>query len=76
MIYFKIGRLAFGSVFSYEDAWFILLSFTGWAVGAAWTVLWLAGVWRAERSWIDRTGRVLGIYWILNSAIGLPALFF
>jgi hypothetical protein len=76
MIYFELRRFALGDFFPFDDGWLILLSYTGWAVCAAWTVLWLAGVWRAERSWIDRTGRVLGVYWVLNSVLGLPALFF
>ena len=61
----------------YDDGgWILLLSFTGWAVSAAWVVLRLAGAWRAEPGWIDRTGRALGIYWILNSVIASPGLFF
>jgi hypothetical protein len=39
----------------------------GGAVASLWTVMWLGGTWYAERSWIDRAGRVLGIYWIANS---------
>jgi hypothetical protein len=75
--YFSLRRFAFGEFFQFtdDDAWLVLMSFTGWAVCGAWTVLWLAGAWRAERSWMDRTGRVLGVYWILNSVIGLPVLF-
>jgi hypothetical protein len=34
------------------------------AVAATWTVLALGGRWRPERSWLDRLGLVLGIYWI------------
>jgi hypothetical protein len=36
----------------------------GCGVGSAWLILALSMRWRAERSWIDRLGRVLGIYWI------------
>jgi hypothetical protein len=39
----------------------------GGAVASVWIVLWLSGTWRAERSWIDRAGRALGIYWITIS---------
>jgi hypothetical protein len=34
------------------------------AVAGAWLGLILAGRWRAEAGWIDRLGRVLGIFWI------------
>jgi hypothetical protein len=37
----------------------------GFGVLIAWTTLALAGCWRPEPSWIDRTGRVLGIVWIV-----------
>jgi hypothetical protein len=39
----------------------------GGAVASLWTVMWLGGTWHAERSWIDRAGRVLGVFWITNS---------
>jgi hypothetical protein len=34
------------------------------AVLVAWLVLWTNGRWRPERDWIDRAGRVLGVYWM------------
>ena len=34
------------------------------AVAATWLVLALGGRWRPERSWLDRTGLLLGVYWI------------
>ena len=37
----------------------------GFGVLIAWTTLALAGCWRAEPSWIDRSGRVLGVVWII-----------
>ena len=49
----------------------------GWAVGASWIVLALSGRWRPERSWLDRLGLALGVYWVgmialmLYSTIGL-----
>jgi hypothetical protein len=39
---------------------------SGLIVMAVWLALALAGSWRAEASWIDRAGRVLGILWILG----------
>jgi hypothetical protein len=37
----------------------------GAAVVGAWLVLLFTRRWRAERNWIDRAGRVLGLGWIL-----------
>ncbi len=37
---------------------------SGFAVLIAWTTLALSGCWRPEPSWIDRSGRVLGVVWI------------
>jgi hypothetical protein len=41
----------------------------GGAVASLWTVMWLGGTRYAERSWIDRAGRVLGVYWITTSVL-------
>jgi hypothetical protein len=38
--------------------------FIGAAVAVTWLVLWLGGGWHAESAWIDRLGRLLGIFWI------------
>jgi hypothetical protein len=45
------------------------LCLVGISVLAVWTVLWSIGAWRPEPSWIDRAGRVLGVYWVANSVI-------
>ncbi len=34
-------------------------------VAAVWLSTGMAGCWRAENSWIDRTGRALGVFWLL-----------
>jgi hypothetical protein len=34
------------------------------SVALAWLVLSLSGRWRAERSWIDRSGRIVGACWL------------
>jgi hypothetical protein len=50
---------------SLHDVPFEYTSFSlGSGVVAAWSVLALSMRWRAERSWIDRLGRVMGAYWI------------
>jgi hypothetical protein len=42
---------------------------SGPAVAGAWLVLIVAGRWRAERSGIDRLGRVLGACWLVEMLI-------
>jgi hypothetical protein len=37
----------------------------GFAVVIARATLALAGCWRSEPTWIDRSGRALGVVWIL-----------
>jgi len=41
----------------------------GYGVGAVWLLLAVSGRWRAERSWIDRLGRVLGVVWIAATIV-------
>ncbi len=36
-----------------------------------WINLWLGRRWRPERSWVDRAGRALGIFWMLWSVAHL-----
>jgi hypothetical protein len=38
----------------------------GAAVIATWVILAVSGHWHSERSWIDRTGRMIGIGWVLD----------
>jgi hypothetical protein len=40
------------------------MAMIGVAVGSGWVLLLVSGRWRAEPSWIDRAGRVLGWFWI------------
>jgi hypothetical protein len=47
----------------------IPMSLVGVTVSAVWIVLWLIGAWHPEPSWIDRAGRVVGIYWVANSLL-------
>jgi predicted transporter len=42
-------------------------------VVATWSMMALDRRWRPEPSWIDRTGRLIGIYWI-TAGVGIPAL--
>jgi hypothetical protein len=52
----------------------MLVSWRNWpcsgpAVAGAWLALIVAGCWRAERSGIDRLGRVLGACWLVEMLI-------
>jgi hypothetical protein len=38
------------------------------AVAAVWLFAALAGCWRPEKTWVDRTGRALGAFWLLVAA--------
>jgi len=49
-----------------NQLWIIRLPWNGEVVAVAWILLWLSGRWRSEPSWIDRAGRVLGVYWVVS----------
>jgi hypothetical protein len=46
-------------------AYLIVANDAGFSVLAAWFALVLAGRWRPEPTWVDRTGRVLGLFSIV-----------
>jgi hypothetical protein len=48
------------------ENWRAIPSEIGCAVAAAWIVQATGGRWRPQPSWIDRMGRLLGIYWIVT----------
>jgi hypothetical protein len=48
----------------FPERWFGLIDFVAPAVVGAWLALALGGRWRAERGWIDRAGRALGVFWV------------
>ncbi|MCA1686771.1 MAG: hypothetical protein LC745_12540 [Planctomycetia bacterium] len=41
---------------------------------SVWTIQGLAGVWEPEASWIDRGGRILGLFWVASVA-GLAPIY-
>jgi hypothetical protein len=57
------------SVSAFNNVVFALPLQCGYGIAVIWFVLWLSGLWRAEKSWIDRFGRVLGVLWITISVI-------
>jgi hypothetical protein len=46
------------------SGWAFFEARIGPAVMASWVALALSRRWRAEPSWVDRAGRILGAYWI------------
>ena len=39
--------------------------FIGWSVLLSWLTLLIGRRWRAEPSWVDRLGRIAGVFWIV-----------
>jgi hypothetical protein len=60
----RFTDLQLKSFFNYEFYWVFSMDMGGW-IAVAWMTLILSGVWRAERNWIDRLGRAIGVFWIL-----------
>ncbi len=50
----------------FQEPWFWLTHWTESTVVGAWLALAVSGRWRAEASWVDRLGRLLGAYWLLR----------
>jgi hypothetical protein len=48
-----------------------LLPLPGAAVVGSWVTLAASRRWRAERSWVDRSGRALGAAWVVLAALSL-----
>ncbi len=57
-----VGVLSLGDILVLRVV--AMKDFIGPAVAVTWLLLWLGGGWRAESAWIDRLGRLLGIFWI------------
>jgi hypothetical protein len=47
----------------FSQAWVIATHWAVTAVVGSWLALAISRRWRPERSWIDRAGRILGLYW-------------
>ena len=70
-----IGDCIYERKYFAEHGWYLLIEhmslmfgchLLGGPVAGAWIVLWIGRVGRLEPSWIDRAGRVLGVYWIVK----------
>ncbi len=44
--------------------------YPGYAVGVAWSLLWLGGRWRSDPRQLDAFGRALGYYWLAFIILG------
>jgi hypothetical protein len=56
--------LGAGVDFWYPIAFQSTLPWVGVSVAAVWLNLLLSGLWITESSWIDRLGRLVGVYWL------------
>jgi hypothetical protein len=63
------------SMLAAEDEVWSATMYAGLAVFVSWMTLLVSGRCRAERSWVDRLGRSLGVYWIV-AAFALSVAFF
>ena len=68
-----IGALSAGESWGYvsqllvtEEELGSVTVYGGLAVLISWMTLFAGGRWRAERSWVDRFGRAMGLYWIVT----------
>jgi hypothetical protein len=68
--------LAVGSRFIHLSTVFVSYAQqVSFAVLGGWTVLAVSGRWRNDPSWIDRAGRVMGMAWIVMTAIHFGGYF-
>jgi hypothetical protein len=58
------GLRGFGLI-DFFDIYLATVMGTGELVAASWATLALAGAWRSVPDWVDRSGRILGIFAIL-----------
>lgn len=59
---FGPSQLDFTSEF--RSLMLVLPSKAVFSVAAAWATLRMVGGWESEKGWIDRLGRLIGIYWL------------
>jgi hypothetical protein len=69
-------RPGFQRAGGFQQVWYIAIRWADSAVLGSWLALAMSRRWRPEQSWIDRTGRALGLYWILLlfTVLAIPCL--
>lgn len=63
-----INKLLHNTGWSPNDVWVSAIAKGGLGILAAWSALVLAGAWQGERSWVDRSLRLIAVIWL---ALGL-----
>jgi hypothetical protein len=48
---------------------YLLYNVLGYAIATSWFALRLSGRWRSEPGWIDRTGTILGVAWVVSCSV-------
>ena len=79
---FKLAALLIWGAFEYYrfEAWYVpsilgqLIEPAAMGVAGSWLTLWLAGLWKRERSLIDDLGIVIGILWLALEVLAWAAL--
>ena len=59
------SRMLLGHLAAWNDA----VRWVSPAVCGAWAALGWSGSWVAERSWLDRVGRIVGVYWLMYAPV-------
>jgi hypothetical protein len=62
------------------ESWYVpsilgqLIEPAAMSVGGGWLTLWLAGIWRRERTWVDNLGITVGLLWFALDGFAWAAL--
>jgi hypothetical protein len=76
-----VALLVWGASENYRfESWYVpsilgqLIEPAAMAVAGGWLTLWLAGMWRRERTWIDNLGIIVGLSWFALEVFAWAAL--
>jgi hypothetical protein len=78
----KLAALLIWGAFEHYrfESWYVpsilgqLIEPAAMAVAAAWLTLWLAGLWKRERSLVDDLGIFIGLLWLALEVLAWAAL--
>jgi hypothetical protein len=54
---------------SFWTAYWEIPARAGQTVAVLWFALAVSGRWETDRGWIDRAGRILGVFWLVEAPI-------